>query len=165
MSRTRISLFLMGFALIVCGLVFIPQSQATIRVNVSDKDISGIVVGGPISTCADCACPNCWGTMCYSAGYDPLIGYMCEDKDAWNFHEDCNCDGWGFKSPYCHILTLVDCTETNVYQKNPDSSCIVVDPQFGIRMPCSSGGHSYLGSTTDPQTYDECTETSSNPHY
>lgn len=162
MTRKRISLTVAGLSLLVYGLVSAgPKPSAAI---LPDAEIDRIIVGGPVTECADCSCPNCWGSMCGDGGWDDLAGWLCKDVDAWNWHEDCNCNGWGFTSPYCHVLTEVDCLEYNTYQKSAYSNCTVVDPRSGLPMPCASGGHTFLGTSDPTRTYDECTETDSNPH-
>jgi hypothetical protein len=155
MSR-RISIFIIAPALIGCGLLLARQSPAAVKL--SNAEIAGIIVGGPVTCNDDCSCPNCYDVPCLPGGSDPWLGRLCVDEDGWLFHEDCNCDGWGSTSPYCHILTLRNCYYWRWFRKNPLVPC----DQDG-RWTCNFYHGSPVGSRVD-QKYDECTETSSNPH-
>ncbi|MHC4396358.1 MAG: hypothetical protein ACYS1A_11955 [Planctomycetota bacterium] len=159
---SRIRTFTVGLLIIVCVLTFVPSAQAS--VEVSDAELDCIIVGGPVSACSDCACPNCTNVGCSYAGSDPLGGDMCKDIDGMFGKEKCNCGGWFFESPYCHILTEVLCRQRHKYWKNPAASCTVLHPITGLPVSCTAAGHGSPISTTNEYSYDECTETDSDPH-
>lgn len=141
-----------GLVLIVCVVFSNHQSQAIEKLT--DAEIAGIIVGGPVTECADCSQPNCWGGGC-SYFYDPVGGHMCKDLDGLWTTEMSNCNGSGFKSPFCHILTLKNCHWHQTFFKNPNASCFESTECEDFHT---------LNTETITQSYDECTETESNPH-
>lgn len=145
----------------IAGLSSILLAPSRAAVMVSDAELDGIVVGGPVTQCADCSCPQCYDTAC-SEYYDPVGGWMCKDVDGHLFSENCACDGWGFSSPYCHVLTWEACWTPRTFHKTPEFPCLHVDPILGIPTLCT--GHALNSSGPDQNAYQECTETDSDPH-
>ena len=152
--------FTVGSLLIVCALAFTPQAQAAMEV--SDAELDCIIVGGPVSECDDCRCPQCYDTVCGPAPYDQVMGFMCDDVDGYLLHENCSCEGFGIPADYCHTLTSIDCYRNQLFQKDPDFDCSVYHQPLGY-MRCYKSGHTFVSVETTT-SWDECTETSSNPH-
>ena len=150
---SRVVTFTVALSLIVCALAVVSQCQAAVAV--SDEEISGIVVGGPVSECADCREPSCPKGLCYSY-FDELNGWKCRQKiDAFGANM-ADCEGIFFKSPYCHLINEGTCWWIKQYVKSEYFEC-------DYEVNCSPT-HSFEANVETHSEYDDCVESDTDPH-